>query len=89
MEKKKSRGKFTPEQREFLLSKVAEFREAQQTTSTRAFLPVVYLEWFTKWPTADEGTEADTEVYGLDDLSDDAVLTPRQEMMKVSIYPPP
>ena len=85
---KKHRGKFTKEQKEFLLSKVAEFREAQQSMTTRAYFPALYIEWFARWPLEDDGDQADGEASSLDDCNEDSVLTPRQEVMKVRISTP-
>ena len=34
-----------------MLSRVPGFREAQKNLSVPAFLAVVYIEWFERWPT--------------------------------------
>ena len=44
------RTSLLPEQKDFLLSKVAGFREAQKDLSAPAFLAIVYIEWFKRWP---------------------------------------
>lgn len=79
-----ARGSFSKEQKLFLVSKVPAFREAQQNTATPAFFPVLYLEYFQRWPVEDEGNDADTE--GVDPDSEPQP-TMQQQMMQVSLYP--
>ena len=45
------RTSLLPEQKDFLLSRVPGFREAQKSLSVPAFLAIVYIEWFERWPT--------------------------------------
>ena len=87
LSEKKTRGKFTTEQRDFLLSKVPDFRNAQQNSCTRAFLSALYSIWFEKWPLAEQDGDANGEPDNADDSGEDSPPTPRQEMMKVSISP--
>ena len=81
---KKPRGKFIEQQKDFLLSKMPEFREAQQAITTPAFFAALYIEWFLRWPIASDGSQADSEASSPDNPD---VKTPRQEMMAVSTYP--
>ena len=69
------------EQKKFLVSKVPEFREAQQNLATRAFFVVLYLAWFEKWPLADTGNDgSDSD----GDARPEDELTPFQAMKQVS-----
>lgn len=79
------RGKFNNEQKAFLLAQVDGFRNAQQNSSTRAFLSSLYILWFEKWPIEGGG---DSGMSSSDDFSEDSPPTPRQLMMKVRISLP-
>lgn len=78
-----------------MLSKVPAFREAQKGTAVPAFLAVVYLEWFQKWPvtvrgtSAGSGTSHDADASSDDSSSessepDDEFIAIRKSIMNVS-----
>ena len=76
-----------PSQKNFLLSKVPGFREAQKNSVVPAFLSIVYLEWFERWPVEAQGAfDAAASSDGSSDSSEsvDELTAARKSMMKVS-----
>ena len=70
------KSSFSKEQRDFLVSKVPEFRDAQQAVVVPNFFIHLYTEWFTRWPVADEP---------VDHVEDDDLINDRQESERESI----
>ena len=76
------RSIFTDEQKDFLVTRVPGFRDAQQNSTISAFFAHLYIEWFAAWPVDDaaDDTDDDESMFAGDELS------PMERMKNVSSF---
>ena len=82
---------FSKEQRDYLVNKVPEFREAQVCCTVTAFFYHLYTDWFSRWPVADEADADDGDSVAssddhLEGSSREAIIKVRRSLSYSDMY---